>query len=256
MLLAPLSDDLTDLETHLAPLSKNVHLAAELDSTSRYLLTHGQHQSVCIADAQTAGYGRKGRVWQSPAGVNIYLSLRWHFQVPPTHYSWLSLMIAVVVAEVLQRQGVRGHQIKWPNDLYYQERKFGGILLQTAASIEQVIIGIGLNVQMPNTMSSIDQAWCSLNDFATTPVTRTALIVAVVRELFDYLPKFSQLSVDALHYAWQRWDLLQQRPIVVHAPTHTLEGIACGLDGQGRLLVLDTQAVLHTFSSADVSVRL
>lgn len=259
MLLAPqpISNDLTTLEAHLAPLSQDIHLAAQLDSTSHYLLTHGKHRSVCIADSQTAGYGRNGRVWQSPAGVNIYCSLRWHFQVTPTHYSWLSLMVAVVVAEVLQRQGIRGHQIKWPNDLYYQERKFGGILLQTTASIEQVIIGIGLNVQMQTTTTPIDQPWCSLSDFSTIPsLNRATLITALVQELFDYLPKFSQLSVDALHYAWQRWDLLQQRTIAVHTPNQTLTGVACGLDGQGRLLVLDAQSVLHTFSSADVSVRL
>ncbi|WP_020561348.1 biotin--[acetyl-CoA-carboxylase] ligase [Thiofilum flexile] len=249
--------DLDQLGLLLKDYPYAVQVLAHIDSTNRWLLEQGSHGMVCVADQQTAGRGRRGRVWQSPQGVNLYLSLRWHFQIQPKHYSWLSLMVAVVVAEVLQRQGVQGHQIKWPNDLYYQGKKFGGILLQTTQRLEQVVVGIGLNVNMEaNPEESIDQPWCSLKAITHQTFDRAKLAAELVRELSRYLERFGDLDLDTLLYVWQRWDMLGQRSVLVQASTHTLSGIACGLDSQGRLLVLDNNGTLQAFSSADVSVRL
>ena len=234
-----------------------IHIAPQLDSTNRWLLEQGSHGAVCIADQQTAGRGRRGRVWQSPQGVNLYLSLRWHFQVQPKYYSWLSLMVAVVIAEVLQRQGIDGHQIKWPNDLYYQGKKFGGILLQTTERIEHIVIGVGLNINMgANPPDSIDQPWCSLKMISGHTLDRALIAAELIRALSTYLERFERMDLDTLLYAWQRWDMLSQYPVSVQTSTHTVSGIACGLDSQGRLLVLDDKGTLQTFASADVSVRL
>ncbi|MBK8451992.1 MAG: biotin--[acetyl-CoA-carboxylase] ligase [Thiofilum sp.] len=251
------ASDLDQLAGLLKDYPYPLQITAQIDSTNHWLLEHGSHGAVCMADQQNAGRGRRGRVWQSPQGVNLYLSLRWHFQIVPKNYSWLSLMVAVVIAEVLQRQGIHGHQIKWPNDLYYQGKKFGGILLQTSERLEQVVIGIGLNINMAsNPNDAIDQPWCSLQMLTGHKLDRASIAAALVRELSAYLERFERLDLDSMLYAWQRWDMLSQCSVVVQSTTHTLTGIACGLDSQGRLLVLDHAGTLHTFSSADVSVRL
>lgn len=251
-------NDLNYLTTVLKDYPYPLIVLPQVDSTNRWLLEEvNSHGAVCIADTQTAGRGRRGRDWQSPQGVNLYLSLRWHFQTVPIHYSWLSLMVAVVIAEVLQRLGIQGHQVKWPNDLYYQGKKFGGILLQTTNRLEQVVIGVGLNINMDiNPNEQIDQPWCSLKTITGNVLDRNKIATELVRELSQYLARFERLDVDTLLYAWQRWDMLSQCSVVVQASTHTLHGIACGLDSQGRLLVLDNQGSIHPFSSADVSVRM
>lgn len=252
-----LSTDLNQLTNLLAHYPHPLIIFPEVDSTNKWLLENGNHGAVCIADRQTAGRGRRGKEWQSPSGVNLYLSLRWHFQVLPKHYSWLSLMVATLVAEVLQREGIQGQQVKWPNDLYYQGKKFGGILLQTTQRLEHVVIGIGLNINMDQEPEEpITQPWCSLKSITGQVLDRNQIASAIALELSSYLERFASLDVDTLYNTWQRWDLLSQCSVVVQGSDHTLNGIACGLDSQGRLLVLDHQNTLHTFSSADVSVRM
>lgn len=110
----------------------------EIDSTNEYLLTHHQrleNGTVCLAEKQTAGRGRRGRTWYSPESENLYFSILWHYpmeqaaDLPP-----LSLVVALIIAESLTAQNVKDIQIKWPNDIYYQGKKMGGILLETQAN--------------------------------------------------------------------------------------------------------------------------
>ncbi|MEZ5448457.1 MAG: biotin--[acetyl-CoA-carboxylase] ligase [Thiolinea sp.] len=147
-----------------------------LPSTNSWLLEQSDAcGQVCLAEQQTAGRGRRGRVWQSPDSANIYLSLRWCFPQVPPHYGWLGLETGVAVARALADYGLQGHALKWPNDVYHAGRKLGGILLQTANPLQQVVIGIGLNTGMQAALAGgIDQPWCDLGELLGKRLTATS----------------------------------------------------------------------------------
>src|SRR5690606_22869911 len=112
------------------------------------------------------GKGRRGRTWVSPLGRNIYFSLLWGFQNGVAALEGLSLLCAVAVVRALQRAGVDGLGVKWPNDVLRHGNKLAGILLEVQGDVTgpcRVVIGIGINVHMPASAgASIDQAYSDL----------------------------------------------------------------------------------------------
>ena len=120
----------------------------EVDSTNRYVadgerLEPGKAQ-ICVAELQSAGRGRRGRVWLAPFGSGICMSLGWQFAEPPPTFSALGLAVGVAAVGALQRCGVEGVGLKWPNDLVWQHRKLGGILIEMRGESEgpaHVVIG-------------------------------------------------------------------------------------------------------------------
>ena len=238
-----------------------MHLFNELPSTNAWALAHGTCASVCLAEQQSAGRGRRGRVWQSPSGVNIYLSLRWCFPSVPKQLPLLSLVTGIAVAEALAACGCAGHGIKWPNDIYHQGKKLGGILLEAVGQLDQVVIGIGLNVNVaPETAApwsaAIDQPWTSVQAMQGKPMPRNALVAALLNRLVTHLQAFPTWDQATFAAHWQTWDLLEQQPVRVLAGQAVWEGIAAGVDSQGQLRLQLPNGSLQLFSSADVSVRM
>jgi BirA family biotin operon repressor/biotin-[acetyl-CoA-carboxylase] ligase len=253
--------DMACIQAGLSPFAQQtlagIHLFTHLDSTNRWALQHGQCAEAYLAEQQTAGRGRRGKVWESPAGVNLYLSLRWCFAKVPACLPVLSLVTGVAVAEALEDCAIRGHGLKWPNDLYHDGKKLGGILLEAVGSLDQVVIGIGLNVNMlPDAGSRIDQPWTSLQAMEGGLVARNPLVIAILNRLLGYLQHFSQLDMAQFQSVWRRWDVLEQRPVRVLSGTEILEGLACGIDSQGQLRLKLNDGSIRNFSSADVSVRM
>ena len=258
------------IQTALSPEARGalaaIHVFPALDSTNRWALQHAQCAEVCLAEQQTAGRGRRGRQWQSPAGVNVYLSLRWCFTSVPQQLPLLSLVTGIAVAEALAMCGVQGHGLKWPNDIVFSSplagetslKKLGGILLEAVGSLQQVVIGIGLNVNMlpdANT-TGIDQPWTSLRSLQGKRVERNTLAAALLSRLVEHLQAFPNLDNAQFQQAWQDWDVLAQRTVRVLAGSEVWEGLADGVDSQGQLRLQLTNGLSKVFSSADVSVRM
>lgn len=248
---------LSQIPPELLAALQEIYIFASLDSTNTWLLEQPNTCfSVCLAEEQTAGRGRRGRVWQSPQAGNIYCSLRWCFQQVPAHYGCLGLVVGVAVAEALAAYGLQGQMLKWPNDIYYQGRKLGGILLQTAQPLQQVVIGIGLNTGMPSDAgASIDQAWCDLSEIMQRPIDRNRLIAAILKQLVPALQAFPDFNINTFKQQWKPWDWLDEQPVWIDTGTEILQGRACGLDEQGQLQVALADGSRRAFSSADVSVR-
>jgi BirA family biotin operon repressor/biotin-[acetyl-CoA-carboxylase] ligase len=268
--------DETEIRARLDAVSqaglRGIHIFPQLDSTNRWCLQEGQCGDVCLAEQQTAGRGRRGRNWESPAGVNLYLSLRWCFPHVPQHLSMLGLVVGLAVAEALETCGIRGHGLKWPNDIVFPAplagegsgmggiiaiKKLGGILLEAVGSLEQVVIGIGLNVNIPAlAATAIDQPWTSLLEATGHVQSRNWLVAAILQRLVARLQAFPQLDMAQFQQDWQRWDILAQRQVRVLSGAETLDGLACGVDTHGQLRVRLTDGFIKAFSSADVSVRM
>src|SRR3990167_1780942 len=124
------------IKQHLKKLNVNIplqlHLFDSIDSTNRFLkdLIPNNGIDVCCAESQTHGRGRFGRTWYSPFGENIYFSIRWHFNRPFSQLSGLSLVVSMAIMAVLQDLNIQGVQIKWPNDLLWQDKKLCGSLIE------------------------------------------------------------------------------------------------------------------------------
>jgi BirA family biotin operon repressor/biotin-[acetyl-CoA-carboxylase] ligase len=240
-----------------ATLFPQIQIFKQLPSTNQWLLEHGQCGDVCLTEQQTAGRGRRGRVWDSPAGLNIYLSLKYCFAAIPEHLGMLGLGIGLSVAEALAQCGIRQHGVKWPNDIYIQNKKVGGILLEAVGALQQVVVGIGLNVNVqPQHNPLITQPWTSLAAEQGQTLNRNRLIAALLNQLGADFQTFSTLNMAEFQRHWQRWDVLDQQPVRVMAGNEQYEGIACGIDSQGQLRLQRLDGSITTFSSADVSVRM
>jgi BirA family transcriptional regulator, biotin operon repressor / biotin---[acetyl-CoA-carboxylase] ligase len=237
-----------------------------IDSTNTWLLARPPPPSGCadavFAELQLAGRGRHGRAWATPFGGSVALSLGWTFRdaarVDPT----LSLAVGVAVARALVRQGARGVGLKWPNDVWFEDRKMGGILveLKTAAGgAGQVVIGVGLNLSLSADMRRAIEAGgvriAALADACPAPPARNTLAAALVTALLSMLESFERWGFAAFRDEWTSLDALAGRPARILVGDDTVEGIARGVDTDGALLV-DSGGQLRRFVCGEASLRL
>jgi BirA family biotin operon repressor/biotin-[acetyl-CoA-carboxylase] ligase len=237
-----------------------IHLFDSLASTNTWLKENGRCGEVCIAEQQTAGRGRQGKLWLSPKAENIYLSLNWCFKVIPAHLSLLSLVVGISIANALQKIGLSAHGVKWPNDIYWQGLKMGGILIESVTSTTRqqtsglsVVIGIGLNINMPVAVGkNIDQPWISLGNILEQRIDRNPLLALLLEQLIHDLKGFEQLNHGSFQQQWQYWDILNGQQVTLLQQHQQLVGTVQGLDAQGRIGVKLLSGELQYFSSAEI----
>lgn len=241
--------------------SPQIHLFKCLDSTNTWLKNNGKCGDICIAEQQTAGRGRRGNQWLSPDAENIYCSVKWCFNTSPTHLSLLSLVVGLSIAKALEKIGLRGHGVKWPNDIFWQGRKMGGILIEAISSSSQVmqqqlIIGFGLNVNMPSSVgNTIDQPWVSLNDAMGKSINRQQLLVFILEYLVHDLQHFEHLDIQQFQSDWQQWDILRDQSVTILQEHQEQIGVVKGLDVQGRLGIKLNSGKLMYYASADIRLK-
>jgi BirA family biotin operon repressor/biotin-[acetyl-CoA-carboxylase] ligase len=235
----------------------------EVDSTSTRLLGRpgppAAFADVALAELQHAGRGRQGRRWISPFGASLALSLGWTFPNAAHVDSTLSLAVGVAVARALDGLGARGILLKWPNDVWFEDRKIGGVLVETKAGggTAHVVVGVGLNLHLSEGWRTrIGSAGlAALDEACASPVARNALAAALLDRLLSMLPLFERRGFEAFRDEWRSLDALRGRPARVLLAQGAVEGIACGVDEDGGLL-LDNGGRLEKFMSGDASLRL
>lgn len=230
-----------------------------VDSTNQFLVERGAaaEGEVCITEFQLSGRGRRGRQWVSPLGSNITLSFAWQFPQGASQLGGLSLAVGVIIAEALEGIGITDIELKWPNDLYYQGKKLGGILIEVSGEHSgpcYAVIGIGLNVKMPKPAAqSIDQA-CTDIACIKPDASRNAIIAAMLQGLFTQIPVFSDKGLAPFIAAWQQRDALRGKAVVLEMPNQHIQGSVEGIDKEGHLL-LKTGEGQKTFAFGEVSIR-
>lgn len=250
-----------DAGDHLAELE----VFEELDSTNAYLM-RGINEfasgHICISEQQTQGRGRRGRHWQSSFGRNTCLSLCWHFNCSPADLASLTLATGVFVVRALQSLGFEGVGLKWPNDIYCQGRKLGGILLEMSGEfngISRVVAGVGINVHMmPGSGDdmSIDQPWTSLVLLSgDRPVSRCKTTARVAASMLQGFSRFSPETAVAVLEQWRDLDILKGKKVDLQLPDRVVSGIAVGVDDSGGL-VLQTGEGKQVYHAGEVSVRI
>ncbi|MDQ4429186.1 bifunctional biotin--[acetyl-CoA-carboxylase] ligase/biotin operon repressor BirA [Yokenella regensburgei] len=240
--------------------SGNVAVLPVIDSTNQYLLDRMQElQSgdACVAEYQQAGRGRRGRKWFSPFGANLYLSMYWRLEQGPAAAIGLSLVIGIVMAEVLQTLGAERVRVKWPNDLYLDDRKLAGILVELTGKTgdaAQIVIGAGLNLVMRKVESDVvNQQWTNLQEAGIT-IDRNQLTVRLIKELRDSLQLFEQEGLAPWLSRWEQLDNFIHRPVKLIIGAKEIFGISRGINEQGALL-LEQDGVITPWMGGEISLR-
>lgn len=257
----PAAINLLDVERILGLLEdKRVTVLPVVDSTNQYLLdrlTELTSGDACIAEYQQAGRGRRGRQWISPFGANLYLSMFWRLEQGPAAAMGLSLVIGIVMAEVLQRLGAAQVRVKWPNDLYLNDRKLAGILVELTGKTgdaAQLVLGAGINMAMRETNASqIDQRWINLQEAGIT-IDRNELAAKLLNELRNSLRQFEIDGLAPFISRWRKLDNFIDRPVKLLIGEQQIFGIARGIDQQGALL-LEQDGVIKPFIGGEISLR-
>ncbi|WP_449287604.1 biotin--[acetyl-CoA-carboxylase] ligase [Marinobacter sp. PE14] len=232
----------------------------EVDSTNaeviRKIAAGSKGIPVVIADCQTSGRGRRGRVWQSPRGENLYLSMGLTFHGGFGVLDGLSLVLGVAVANALERLGVPEVGLKWPNDIFLPDGKLGGILVELQGELEegvvQVIAGIGLNVHMSRA-DGVDQPWSSLaRACPQVEWSRSQIGGAIIDAVFDAVALFSDIGFSDFRESWQRRDVFMGKSL--KAQGGDVEGVGCGIDDAGNYQIR-TENGLVPVRAGEISLR-
>ncbi|MGF1757594.1 bifunctional biotin--[acetyl-CoA-carboxylase] ligase/biotin operon repressor BirA [Photobacterium sagamiensis] len=254
--------ELLDCDKILAQVKcPNLDLIPVIDSTNQFLLDRvGQlpQGAVCLAEYQQAGRGRRGRQWLSPFGSNLYLSMYWRLDAGMAAAMGLSLVVGIAIAEALQSLGADEIKVKWPNDLYYQNKKLAGILIEMtgqAGEAAHLVIGMGLNVAMTDQVGTeIDQAWTNLVEACDDLPERNQLAAALIERLYETLTAYEQVGLNGFIDRWNKLDNFLNRPVKLLIGERVVEGIARGIDKQGALL-LETDAGIEPYIGGEISLR-
>ncbi|MHB1947395.1 MAG: biotin--[acetyl-CoA-carboxylase] ligase [Gammaproteobacteria bacterium] len=225
-----------------------------IDSTNNYLLAQAKNGapsgSICLAEEQTAGRGRRGRKWISTSGDNIACSILWKVS-ENEDISSLSIAVAVMVVYALRKYGVTsGLQLKWPNDVLFDGRKLAGILLERCG--DNIVIGLGLNLYLS---PQAEPSWIGIYDMTGQEVRCNYLTGLLINELLTQLRVYQHRGLSAFIEGWRRYDMLQNRPISVHTPERVLSGTMRGINNQGELLLQVDKETVLPFCYGEVSIR-
>ncbi|MGG7449247.1 bifunctional biotin--[acetyl-CoA-carboxylase] ligase/biotin operon repressor BirA [Kosakonia oryzendophytica] len=231
-----------------------------IDSTNQYLLdrlSELDSGDACVAEYQQAGRGRRGRKWVSPFGANLYISMYWRLEQGPAAAIGLSLVIGIVMAEVLHDLGADQVRVKWPNDLYLQDRKLAGILVELTGKTgdaAQIVIGAGVNLVMRKVQAEdISQGWINLQE-AGVRIDRNKLAARLITELRDALQMFEQEGLAPFLPRWEKLDNFIHRPVKLIIGEKEIYGISRGIDVQGALL-LEQDGVIKPWMGGEISLR-
>ncbi|WP_109241471.1 bifunctional biotin--[acetyl-CoA-carboxylase] ligase/biotin operon repressor BirA [Klebsiella michiganensis] len=231
-----------------------------IDSTNQYLLdrlSELQSGDACVAEYQQAGRGRRGRKWYSPFGSNLYLSMYWRLEQGPAAAIGLSLVIGIVIAEVLQSLGADKVRVKWPNDLYLQDRKLSGILVELTGKTgdaAQIVSGAGINLMMRRVESDVvNQGWISLQE-AGISIDRNTLAACLIKELRAGFKLFENEGLAPYLTRWEKLDNFINRPVKLIIGDKEIFGISRGIDAQGALL-LEQDGMVKPWIGGEISLR-
>ncbi len=237
-------------------------LLDEVESTSSYLvekLAQGMTgPEVCVTENQISGRGRRGRSWSANPYQNIALSIAWKYEFGPSKTSGLSIAAGVAVMRALQRLGITGASLKWPNDILHNQRKLAGLLVDLRGEADgptDLILGIGLNVRLgSHAARQVDQPWTDLETVYKKRFDRNDIVVELVRELVAMFLEFGNSGLATYRDDWSKWHSYEGQQVRLLQADGELTGTARGIDETGALL-LDVEGNVITVHSGEVSLR-
>jgi len=257
----PPNFDYANLLSLLGPARSrfDVDHLVECDSTNSELLRRAAVGApaglVLVCDRQHSGRGRRGRRWVSSPNASLTFSVLWRL---PTQcaLSGLSLVVGLAVAEALDALAGCRISLKWPNDIWLNDRKLGGVLIETALSGDalSLVIGIGLNLrQDPDWTSEIGHTITAL-DTTGSNATRETVLAAILARLALLLDRFGGEGFSSFREAWEARNALSGRQVDLLSEQEKLSGICVGVNEDGAL-VLQSAGECRLINAGDISLR-
>lgn len=236
----------------------------ETESTNQVAFRMAQEGAaegtVVIADLQTAGKGRLGRVWLSPPGVNLYCSVVLRPAISPVAACQLTFLSVVAVARAIEKCTALAPQIKWPNDILIGGKKVAGLLNEMSAETEKVnfvVLGIGVNLNMELSQlgeTQLRHPATSLYEAGGVRVDRLGFTRTLLTELDDLYDRFLAEGEAPVRAEWLERSAIRGRRVRVQCGERDFTGEVQGIDPFGALLVLQADGTRETVLSGDVTL--
>lgn len=214
---------------------------------------------IYLAEYQSKGRGRLGRSWSSPFGRNIYCSFSYTFEKDMSELAGLSLVVAILTARALSDfdQNLIP-SLKWPNDIYLNNQKAGGVLIDLNAEAHgkcTAIIGVRLNVNMKGIeLHGIEQPWTSLEHMLNRPLDRNTVAAYLINALLKGMKVFAERGFEPFLIDWKHYDFLENKTITVIQGSTPTSGVARGITSQGYLRLELPSGEARIFSCGDTSL--
>jgi len=242
-------------------IGKKMHFFSEVASTNTLAMEMAAdgapEGTVVIAETQTGGKGRLGRKWISPKG-NLYLSVVLRPNIPMHKAPLITLTGAVATAAAIRTTCGLEAGIKWPNDILISGKKVSGLLTEMSAEqdrIRHIVLGIGVdvNMEMDELSPEVRSLTTTIAAEAGAQINRIALLQQVLRDLERWYQKFLANDADVLE-EWKKLNVTVGNRITVSGAGESLDGLAQGVDRDGRLIVRLDDGTIRTVAAGDVTI--
>ncbi|MEE0955596.1 MAG: biotin--[acetyl-CoA-carboxylase] ligase [Eubacterium sp.] len=213
--------------------------------------------SVFLADHQTAGKGRKGNVWKSPEFTSVSMSILLYPDIPAERFALLTLVMGLAACQGFREVSGLDIRIKWPNDIVFSGRKMSGILTEMGPAANYVVIGIGLNVNIPDFPEQLKEKATSLFMECGKKFKREEVTAEVLKKFGSCLARFlAKGNLSDLLEDYRSLLINRGKRVRVLDPGGAFTGTAVDVDENGRLLVRsdETEEIIPV-SAGEVSVR-
>lgn len=211
--------------------------------------------AVCLAETQTAGRGRRGDKWHSPACGNLYLSLFWPHCADSLKQG-LSIAVGMTLINTIKEFKINNLSLKWPNDVLCHKQKLAGILVESRFNSKQyTVVGVGLNFELPtSTQDLIEQPTTSLTQLCDTVPCRNRLAGKLIKNMIETLTLFEQRGLQDFVPLWSQYDAFHQQDVILVDGESQQRVQACGISDEGEFRYR-YQGQTLTLSNSAISIR-
>jgi len=243
-------------------IGRNIIFLKSVDSTNAYakeMGKEGMQEAVVLAEEQTRGRGRLGRMWHSPKGSGIWMSILLRPDFSPEYASQITQLTGLAVSESIRNIAGIDAFIKWPNDIIINQKKVSGILTEMVAEMDKIdylVIGIGINVNTEYFPEDIIKIATSLKKEAGIKIDRNLLVAEILNRFEKYYMEF--LKEKSLGFVIDKLKELSctiGERIIITKMEEVLEAMAVDLDIYGNLIIRRDDGMEERIASGEVSVR-
>ncbi|MCV2531344.1 MAG: biotin--[acetyl-CoA-carboxylase] ligase [Candidatus Lightella neohaematopini] len=226
-----------------------------IDSTNTYFINKTNNINdkcyICISEYQTNSMGRNGKKWINSFGNSLCLSVRWLLN-KPLLFNSISIVIGIILANLLKKLGIKNIGIKWPNDLYLNNKKLAGILIEkiNINNNYYIIIGIGinLNISVSYILNKLSNNWINLIDTGII-INRNLLTAEIINSIYYGLIFFEQNGFSYFFSLWKKLDVFFNCPVLLYdqfCNKNYVYGINRGINWYGAILI-ETNSVIRAY---------
>jgi BirA family biotin operon repressor/biotin-[acetyl-CoA-carboxylase] ligase len=214
--------------------------------------------TLVIAEEQTAGRGRQGRIWHSPPGVGLWASLVLRPHIPPSRVFQLTICGALAVAETVYQTTHLPVKVKWPNDVLVKGKKLSGILTETQAELDSVrfvVLGLGINVNQryEDFPEDLRPRATSIRVELGRSVSRVDLLGAVLLRFEKIYSLFQEHGLEPFLDRWRQLSWTLGRQVMVQIGERTFSGLAVDIEETGALVLEEASGERRRLLAGDVS---